>query len=111
MIFKGNVYVAYVDGIFAGIAEDEYEITDVANDFVNGVSKPLYDDDMADRVWYDIINVNRWYYYDEHNCSDKLSNKNIMCYDQMETINCVNIMNKENLQKERAEAKLRAMAL
>ena len=37
MIFKGNVYLVCVDGLFAGICEDEYEIGDVASDFINGV--------------------------------------------------------------------------
>ena len=36
MIFTDNVYVVYVDGDFCGIAENEYEAVDVADNYVNG---------------------------------------------------------------------------
>lgn len=111
MIFANNVYIIYVDGIFIGVAEKEDYAWDVVNDAINGFSKPLYDDDIPDRVEIVKINVNRWYIYNAHNCSDKLSDNNIMCYSCTATKECMNILNELNLEKERLEAKLRAMAL
>lgn len=111
MIFKENVYLVSVDGLFAGICEDEYEIADVASDFVNGVREPLYDDDIPDRLFWDTINVNRYIHTSKYNCYDKIENKYIMCYNQEETKKCMNELNKVNLEKERAEAKLRALKL
>ena len=111
MIFKGDVYIVCVDGLFAGVCEDEYEIGDVASDFVNGIREPLYDDDMPDRLFWDTINVNRYVYFDQHNCYDKVTDNYIMCYNKEETENCVDKMNELNLEKERAEAKNRALQL
>ena len=111
MIFTNNVYVIYVDGNFVGVTEEYDYISDIAQDGVNGVSEPILDDDFADRVDYYKINVNRYCIYDSHNCSDKLSDDSIMCYDLSATINCMNVLNRLNLEKERAEAKLRASAL
>ena len=111
MIFKENVYLVCVDGLFAGITEDEYEIGDIASDFVNGVRKPLYDDDMPNRLFWDTINVNRYIYTNEHNCYDKIEDKYIMCYNKEETKKCMNELNKLNLEKERAEAKHKALQL
>lgn len=111
MIFKGTIYIVYVDGIFAGITDDETMIGNVAEDFTNGDRKPLSDDDMADRVFWDAINVNRWYFYDEYNCCDKLSDDSIFCRGHHATHKCVDKMNELTLEKERAEAKLRALQL
>lgn len=110
-MFLKDIYAVFVDGMFAGITEDEDEIWDIAQDEVNGFKKPLTDDDICDRVYYNTIRVNRWYVYNEHNCSDRMSNDNIMCYDYHETINCVEKMNALTIEKERAEAKIRAMTL
>ena len=111
MIFANNVYSVWVDGFFVGIAEREDYAWDVVNDAINGFRKPLYDDDIPDRVQINKINVNRWYIYDAHNCSDKLSDDNIICYSCVATKNCMNVLNELNLEKERLEAKLRAMDL
>jgi len=111
MIFKENVYLVCVDGLFAGITEDEYEIADVASDFVNGVREPLYDDDMPDRLFWHTININRYIYTNEHNCYDKIEDKYIMCYNDEETKKCMDELNKLNFEKERVEAKVRALLL
>ena len=111
MIFTDNVYVVYVDGDFCGIAENEYEAVDVADNYVNGYSKPLMDDDMPDRLHWDVINVNRFFRDGVLTVSDKLSDDRILCYDDMECKDAVKQLNALNLKKERAEAKIRAMTL
>ena len=108
---NGVWFVVFVDGLFAGIAEREDYCADVADNFVNGVRKPLMDDDYPDRVWYHKIDVNRWYQYDQYNCSDKLSDDNIMCKNDTETEKCVKILNKLSLELEREQARLRALQL
>ena len=109
LIFKSDVYIVYVDGIFAGICENEDEICDVAQDSVNGIST-LLDDDYPDRVSYDKINVNRFYRSRQTVC-DKLSDDRTLCYDYIDCEDAVMQMNQLQIEKERAEAKLRAMTL
>lgn len=109
-MFKQEVYVVYVDGNFCGITEYEYEIVELADDYVNGVAKPLLDDDIPDRVYWNIINVNR-FYRDGQTVSDKLSDNSFLCYNHIECENAVEQMNTLNLEKERLEAKLRALQL
>ena len=110
-MFEEKVYVVYVDGMFAGIAENEYEAVDVADNFVNGCRKPLTDDDMPDRLYWDIINVNRFFRDGVLTVSDKLSNDRILCYDDMECKDAVKQLNRLNLEREKAEAKVRALQL
>ena len=103
------LYSVFLDGAFVGVCENEDEGWDIAQDHLNGVD-PLLDDDV-DRVWVHKIDVNRWYVYNQHNCSDKLSDNNIMCYDGYATQNCCNTLNEYALQQEREDAKVRALAL
>lgn len=58
MKFNEKIYSVVVDGFFAGLAESEEEIADIAADCTNGISRPLYDDDIPDRVWWDVIHIN-----------------------------------------------------
>ena len=110
-MFLGEVYSVFLDGNFIGIAEDEYECIEIAENANNGVGKPLYDDDLADRVWWHTINVNR-YFYDYHKyTNDKLSDDSILCYSNDDYKEAVKKLNKIQLETERAEAKLRALAL
>jgi hypothetical protein len=109
-MFDNNVYIVYLDGSFAGICEDELECWEVAQDVNNGVGKPLTDDDFPDRVWYDTININR-YYKDGKNVCDKISNDSFLCASDIDAIDGVKKCNELNLERERLEAKLRAMAL
>lgn len=108
-MFLQKVYSVFLDGNFVGICENEDECWEVAQDHINGIDVLL--DDDVDRVGWNEINVNKWYFYNEHNCSSNTTEENIMCYDYHETLNCVKTMNKMELAKERAEAKLRAMDL
>ena len=108
-MINGVLYSVFLDGSFIGVTEAEDLGWEIAQDYLNGYDT-LYDDDV-DRVETHKIDVNRWYMYDEYNCSDKLSDENIMCYGYHETINCVNIVNILSLQQEREEAKQRALQL
>lgn len=108
MVFENPIYMIYIDGFFRGIADTEDEAYEYANDYLCG---QLLDDDMPDRVWLEKIDVNRWYKYNQYNCSDKLSNDNIFCHDNEATEECVKLMNKINIQQERKEAQLRASLL
>lgn len=113
MIFNGTVCVVYLDGFLAGICEDEDYVWDIAQDCVNGTPYPLTDDNFPDRVWHETINVNRWKVCDNANkcAEDKYTGKSILCYSTTEAKNAVEMLNQIDLERERAEAKLRAMAL
>ena len=104
------LYSVFLDGKFIGFTDDEDYAWEIAQDYLNGYDV-LYDDDYPDRVWCHKIDINRWYYYDNYNCSDKLSDDNIYCYNDRATDKCVKIMNKQNREIERAKAKLRALLL
>ena len=108
-MFLEQVYSVFLDGNFVGICINEDECWEVAQNHINGIDVLL--DDDVDRVMWHKINVNKWYYYDEYNCSNNISDENIMCYDYHETKDCVQTLNRIELERERAEAKLRAMAL
>ena len=115
MIFNDTIYMVYVDDSFVGIAEQEDYIWDVAQDSVNGTSKPLYDDDMGDRIFYEEININEWKVDNKQSniiknrYNDKLS---FSCgYKSPFSQEIVDKLNTTNLEKERFEAKKRAMAL
>lgn len=54
-----KLYYVYVDGFFEGITNDKYKICDIANNAVNGVSTPLIDDNIPDRIFVEKININR----------------------------------------------------
>lgn len=109
-MFLEEVFVVYLDGNFVGICEDEDLAVDMAQDHINGFDV-LLDDDMPDRLCCHKIGINRWYLYDQYNCSDKLSEDSIFCHNYDATKKCVRKMNALTLEKERAEAKLRAMTL
>ena len=113
MIFNNTIYIVYLDGLLAGICEDEDCVWDIAQNCVNGTPYPLTDDNFPDRVWYEIINVNRWKICDKAvKCvEDKYTGKSILCSTTTEAENAVDILNHVDLEREREEAKLRAMVL
>lgn len=105
-----TIYTVFLDGNFIGTTTEEDYIWDLASNCVNGSSKPLTDDDFCDRVWWNKIETGR-YYRDGQTICDKLSDDRIFCGNYMEAKNGVEQMNNLQLEKERLEAKLRAMAL
>ena len=109
-MFLENVYIVFLDGNFAGITEEEDLIWEVAQDYTNGTPHPLTDDNFCDRVFWNKIETGR-YYRDGQSICDKFSNKTIFCGNYIEAIEGATQMNELQLEKERAEAKLRAMAL
>lgn len=114
MIFNHIIYVVFVDGELVGLCEDEDYIWDIAQNVVNGTSRPLTDDNFYDRVHYSTIRVNRWevnktsplHITDRYACE-----RDIFCYDYVEAKNQEKYLNKLNLERERLEAKIRAMTL
>jgi len=58
-MYISKLYLVYVDGFFEGITNDKYKIYDIADNAVNGVSTPLIDDDIPDRVFVEKISINR----------------------------------------------------
>lgn len=113
MVFNGTVCIVYLDGMLAGICEDEDYVWDIAQDCVNGTPYPLTDDNFPDRVWYEVINVNRWKICDNANkcAEDKYTDESILCSSTTEAQSAVAILNHADLERERAEAKLRALTL
>ena len=113
MIFKDNVYLVILDGEYIGLTEDYDEISEMAFDHTNGTRHPLYDDDMPDRLWWKIININR-FIKDGKNVFDKFENESglfydsWLCYDEHTAERLVDKLNKLELYKERFEAKIRA---
>lgn len=113
MIFNKDVFIVVLDGFPIGICEDESHIWDMAYNHTCGTSKPLLDDDV-DRVWYEKINVNRWVVC--KNCStaieDKYTGKSFSHpHGWLSTKEICCMLNEVDIERERAEAKLRAMAL
>ena len=108
-----TMYLVYVDGNFEGITNDEDLIYEIVEDATNGVVNPVLDDDYFDRVFYDKININRFVELEEtiRHINDKVTGDMIMCYDKNERNDVIKQLNILNIEKERAEAKLRAMAL
>lgn len=113
------VYIVFLDGIFCGVAEEEYECWNVASNCINN---SLLDDDV-DRVSYHKINYERFSYEKEGNCiRDNYDMTYVMdkyepkwyCgkpnnfYTIKELCKKINAI---DLERERAEAKLRAMEL
>ena len=107
-IFK-PLYNVYLDGIFIGVVEEEDYAWNLAENHTNGTSTPLYDDDV-DRVWTEEINVNR-FVRDYMSIVDRFTNQSILCGSYTVANDGVEIYNKLQLEKERAEAKIRAMTL
>lgn len=58
-MYINKLYLVYVDGFFEGITNDKYKICDIADNAVNGVSPPLIDDDIPNRVFVEEININK----------------------------------------------------
>lgn len=108
---NGELYVAFLDGKYVGIADNEYEAFDIAEEETHG-GRPLYDDEIADRFLCCKINVNRWVQCEKApKCiEDKYSGKSIMCA-STSVQNELDILNKEDLNRERAEARVRALFL
>lgn len=108
-----TMYFVYVDEIFEGITNDEDLICDIVADATNGIKASVLDDDYPDRVFYDKININRFVELEEtvRHINDKVTGNTIMCYNKDERDDIIKQLNALNLEKERAEAKLRAMAL
>ena len=107
-----QLYSVYVDGLFVGMVEEEDYVWDLAQTNINGFSKLLIDDDIADRVEYYKIDINR-FYNDGRFVYDKLKPP-IDCNVAYDGINAEEIaekLNEINLEKERVEARMRAMAL
>lgn len=109
-MFNGDVFLIYVDDNFVGIAEDEMNIYNIASNSVNGITQPLTDDDMGDRLYYEKINVNQ-FYRSGKNIVNKITNESILCANTEETQKGVDMFNNINLQRERAEAHIRAINL
>ena len=106
-----TMYLVYVDGNFEGITDDEYLICDIVADATNGVTNPVLDDDYPNRVFYDTININRYVSCGTYNIKDKVLNSYLMCYNKEEKEKAIKQLNALNFEKERAKAKLRAIAL
>ena len=111
-MINGELYMVYLDGNFVGVAEDEYEASDVAENASHG-SRPLYDDEMPDRIWYEKVNVNRWIQCEKApKCiEDKYTGKSILCADTTEVEKALIMLNQADLEREKAEAKVRALLL
>lgn len=107
---NGKMYIIWIDGNFVGVTEEEDYCWDIVEDAVNGVTKPILDDDIPDRVEINKINVNR-YEASNNNVCDKLSDFSILCANSQNCEKALEHMNKLQLKAERAEAKIRAMAL
>ncbi len=108
MIFDKPVYMVYLDGFFVGIAEDEGEGWEIA--YEHSIPNVLLDDDV-DRVWYDKIDVNR-FYADGKNVIDKQSIiKPTLCYNNAEAKETAKKLNKLVIDAEKLKAKIRAMTL
>ena len=110
---KGEMYAVFLDGDYVGLAEDEFECADVAENANNSVGMPLCDDDWEDRVWWEKINVNRWVQCEQAlKCvEDKYTGESILCSSITEVQEALNILNKADLEREKAEAKVRALLL
>lgn len=102
------VYSVFLDGNFIGTCTDEDEVYTVAQDHVNGYDTIL-DDDM-DRVTYTKIDVNQFYRYGKNVC-DKFENTSFLCASINDVEDSLKKLNAMAIQKERAEAKIRALAL
>lgn len=109
-MFNGDVFFIYVDDNFVGIVEDEMYIYDMASNSINGITQPLTDDDMGDRLYYEKININQ-FYRSGKNIVNKNTNESILCANTKEAQKGVDMFNDINLQKERAEAYIRAINL
>ena len=107
-IFK-PLYNVYLDGNFIGMVEEEDYAWNLAEDHTNGTPMQLYDDDV-DRVWTEEINVNR-FVRDYMSIVDRFTNKSTLCGSYTTAKDGVERYNQLQLEKERAEAKLRAMTL
>lgn len=104
----GSMYSVFLDGNFVGTCASEYEVYDTAQDHVNG-HDILFDDDM-DRVTYSKIDVNQFYRYGNNVC-DKLSDDSWLCASSNDVEDSLNKLNSLAIEKERLEAKIRAITL
>ena len=110
---NGEFYIAILDGEPVGIAKDEDEAIEIAINTNNGVGKPIYDDDMPDRIWLEHINVNRWVQCEKApKCvEDKYTGNSILCSSTTEVHQALDMLNRADLERERAEAKVRALLM
>lgn len=102
-------YSIFVDDKYIGITNNEDECWEIAEK-VNDGETILLDDDV-DRVQICKIDVNQFYYDGHKYTNDKMSDKSILCQNEIECQEAIEQLNTLNLERERAEAKLRAMAL
>ena len=110
MIFDKPIYTVFLDGDFIGITDDEMECWEIAEQHTYGTPNILHHDDV-DKVWWNTIDINR-FNGSSYCIYDKLQEiDNFLCYNRYEAEKCCKEMNKLNLQKERLEAKERAMTL
>ena len=107
---NGVQHIVFLDGMLAGVCEDEYEIWDIADNVNNGIKTPLTDDSFADRVFWHTIDVNRYTVHSQ-TITDKITGKTILCYNPMSAKEGCKMLNDNELERERTEAKLRALAL
>ena len=108
----GEIYIPFLDGFQVGVAEDEDEAYEIAEKSTNG-GRPLYDDEMPDRVWCEHINLNRWIQCEKApKCvEDKYTGKSILCSSISEVQQALCMLNKADLEREKAEARVRALLL
>lgn len=107
-IFK-PLYNVYLDGDFIGVVEEKDFAWNYAENHTNGTPMQLHHDDV-DRVWTQEINVNR-FVRDYMSIADRFTNQSILCGSYTTANDGVEMYNKLQLEKERAEAKIRAMTL
>lgn len=104
----GIIYSVFLDGNFIGTCTDEDEVYEVAQDHVHG-HDILLDDDL-DRVTYNKIDVNQFYRYGKNVC-DKYGDTSFLCASTTDVEDSLYKLNSIAIEKERAEAKLRALTL
>lgn len=103
------LYNVYLDGYLIGIVEEEDYAWNFAEDYSNGTPIQLHHDDV-DRVSTQKINVNR-FVRDFMSIVDRFTNKSTLCAGYTIANDGVERYNELQLEKERAEAKIRAMTL
>lgn len=111
MIFN-EIFCVYLDGNFIGLTDREDCVWEVAQNYLNGY-ETLYDDD-CDRIWSEKINVNRWFVSEKApmNVCDKYNIENsILCRNKFDAEETSDMLNKIEREKERTEARLRALLL
>ena len=111
MDFNKTIYSVYLDGFFVGLTNNEDECWEIAEEDTYGTKDILHHDEV-DRVWWHKINVNRFENDSTYIIKDKQQEfNNKICCNRYEAEKLCEKMNKINLEKEKLEAKLRALNL